>query len=71
MTATTINPSITQDVRPRSARAAVVFLIAAVLIVSMFFVGRFTAPSHTVHPVVAVPIASVDQPYACRMGRPC
>jgi hypothetical protein len=71
MTATTLNPSITHDVRPRSLRAAIVILVATVLLALMFFVGRLTAPSHTVHSVVTVPTASVEQPETCRMGRLC
>jgi hypothetical protein len=71
MTATTINPSLTHDVRPRSIYVAVAVLVATVLLALMFFVGRLTAPTHAVHPVVTVPAASVDQPATCRMGRLC
>jgi len=71
MTATTLNPSIAQEAGPRSIRVAIVVLVAAVLLALMFFVGRLTAPTHTVHTVVTVPTASVSQPETCRSGRLC
>jgi hypothetical protein len=71
MTATTLNPPLTHDVRPRAVRAAIVVLIATALLVSMFLVGRLTAPDHTVRTVVTVPTAVAEKIVTCRMGRLC
>ena len=56
------------------SRVALAALLAIVLFVAAFMIGRVSAPTHTVRSVVTVPATqSVPAPAVdnCRAGHPC
>jgi hypothetical protein len=71
MTATTITHGAPKVLPRATLRLLLAVLVAATLLSIAFVVGRASAPTHTVTPVVAVPAAVNTPEYVCRIGRPC
>lgn len=72
MTATTLDRRPPLGVLSPAARFVLAVIVATVLLVSAFVIGRASAPTHTLRSIISVPAATshtvVD---ACRIGRPC
>jgi hypothetical protein len=72
MTATTIEQPASSALLHTLLRFTFAVVLAVVLSVGAFAVGRATSPTHTVRSVVTVPAASADgSADVCHIGRAC
>ena len=71
MTATTTTHRAPKVLSRTTLRLLLAVLVAATLLSIAFVVGRGSAPTHIVTPVVTVPADGNTPDYLCRIGRPC